>query len=163
MKRFRLEIALTALLFLYGCSSQYYIQRAQKHQQKAIHKGAKLTNKTDTLYLTDTTQTIETIIETINDTVYITNTVYITKTVTKIVKEHGEVRFVTRRDKRYERRLEMKLKRYEHREAMRSTLQKGKTDRTTIRNEGRGRWEWWIIVILVVAFAIYLFITNKKK
>jgi len=152
MKRFRLEIALTALLFLYGCSSQYYIQRAQKHQQKAIHKGAKLTNKTDTLYLTDTTQTIETIIETINDTVYITNTVYITKTVTKIVKEHGEVRFVTRRDKRYE-----------HREAMRSTLQKGKTDRTTIRNEGRGRWEWWIIVILVVAFAIYLFITNKKK
>jgi len=153
MKRHSFKFVLCALLFLYGCTAQQHLQRAHRQQEKAIKKGAVLTQITDTLYIDNFTF----------DTIVKNDTVFIYKTVTQTIREAGEVRYITRLDKRIERRIKRKLIRMNHRQKMRGLTQDGKTDRTTIRNENGGRWSWWIIAILVAVFATYLIITNRKS
>ena len=147
------KFALCASIFIFGCTAQRHLELADRHQEKAIKKGAVLTQITDTLY-----------IDNFNfDTIVKNDTVFIYKTVTQTIREAGEVRYITRLDKRIERRIKRKLIRMNHRQKMRGLTQDGKTDRTTIRNENGGRWSWWIIAILVAVFATYLIITNRKS
>lgn len=160
MKRIVLFAVLSVSVALYSCKAQYHINKAEKHREKALKKGAVFTTKKDTLYLTDTL----TRIELRNDTVFVTNTV------TKIITEEGEIRFITRSDKRKERRLQerirrdsVKLLRLQARLDKRivQTQERNDTKRERIKN--RSSWSWWIVVLLIVSFVVYLFATNKKK
>jgi len=153
------------LLVLYvvnGCTPQRLIQRADKLSNKAIKKGAVLVSNVDSIYITDTI----TEMVTRNDTTYVTR--YINNTVT--VTEKGQVKYVTRTDKRQERKLaerirqdSVKMVRLQARldKRMKQSDNKAETKQERIKN--RGRWEWWIIIILVISFALYLYLTNRKN
>lgn len=160
MKRIVLYAILSVSLALYSCKAQYHINKAEKHREKALKKGATFTSNTDTLYLTDTLTTIEQR----NDTVFITNTV------TKIITEEGEIRFITRSDKRKERRLQerirrdsVKLLRLQARLDKRITVTQERNDTKRERIKHRSSWSWWLVVLLIVSFVVYLFATNRKK
>ena len=83
---------LIVTMLIASCSPQYHINKAKKHTNKAIKKGATFTETSDT------TQT-----NTVVDSNYIQNdTVYIeiTKIIEKVITKEGEVRYITRKDKR---------------------------------------------------------------
>lgn len=95
---------LTALYIFSGCNPQWHIERADTHVKKAEKKGAVITNDTtyiygDTIitsYYRDSIQVVEKII---------TNTVFV----------EGEVRYITRKDKRREYRDSRKRRKHDFR------------------------------------------------
>jgi len=157
-------IASTTLL---SCSPQFHLDKANKHQQKALNKGAKFDVQIDTLEIHDTI--IKTRTFTINDTVYKERT----KTVKVVVKESGEIRYITKRDKRKEHRLskkviklENKLKKKDHREASKQKRKDSKNkfkldklqkrlDAQVEKSKNRKSW-WWLWLSIGIALALLL-------
>lgn len=162
-------VALVASLFLTSCgSAQYHINQAEKHNKKvekhikkAVLNGANFTDSTDTV--TVNSVSIDTL--TVNDTVYINSV----ETVVKTVVKTGEVRYVSRADKRKEHRLEKqnkrlteKNKRLEARLASKNQRSSDKTKRVTVRNNKKKLFDWKILLIIALLIInIYLWITKK--
>ena len=89
-------LALLSIL-LVGCTVPYHFKQIQKHQFKAISKGAtiergtitKTVTKSDTITVVDTVDNVVTITHTIRDTVYLEGlTKYIYKTRTETRQEN---------------------------------------------------------------------------
>lgn len=131
--RLRLFLAsLSALLIFSGCSPQWHINKAEKHTEKAIEKGAEFNS--DTLYVRDTTIV----------SYYKNDTVFIEKTVTNKVYVKGDVRYISKSDKRRERRdLRVQQKR------------DFKLQKIGTRRQGkRSYWFVWLVVGIVLGLLI---------
>ena len=139
------------LLTLVSCSPQFHINTASKHTSKAIDKGAVFTASNDTLYVNDTITT-ERIIKR-GDTVYIERI----KTIEKIVTRNGEIRYISKKDKRVEVRVKKKAIKREYK----LNRSKEKTKRVESRISKRKYIKWFILFIL--AAIITLFIYEKKR
>ncbi len=139
------------LLFLASCSSQFHINKASKHTGKAIDKGAVFTASNDTLYVNDTIIT-ERIIKR-GDTVYIERI----KTIEKVITQKGEIRYISKKDKRIEARAEKRAVKREYK----LDKSKEKTKRVEYRTSKRKYVKWFILFIL--AAIIILFIYEKKR
>ena len=141
-------------LFLFSCSPQFHINKAKKHTAKAIDKGAILTSN-DTIYINDTIITERTF--TRNDTVFLERT----KTIEKVIYQSGEIRYITKHDKKVEVRKEKKAVKREY-----------KLDKVALRGDNKlkkvalkstaSRSNWIILFILVAIITIYLLWKNKK-
>jgi len=142
-------LAALILLTLISCAPQFNINRAKHHQQKAIDKGAVLTTSTDTLYVNDTT-IVETI-STINDTVYIESVKTIT--VEKIVYQKGEIRYITKKDKRIEKR----QAKVDSKREFKLDIAKVKAD--VKKNKKPNYW----LIILIVSLAIVAVAYVRKR
>ena len=138
-------------LFLFSCSPQFHINKAKKHTAKAIDKGAILTSN-DTIYINDTIITERTF--TRNDTVFIERI----KTIEKVITQTGEIRYITKHDKRVEVREEKKAVKREYK----LDRAKEKTKRVIVRKENKKSFKWIILFILVAIITIYLLWKNKK-
>ena len=138
-------------LLAYSCTPQFHINKAKKHTKKAIDKGAVLTPSIDSLLIYDTIITIRTF--RINDTVHIETI----KTIEKVVYQVGEIRYITKKDKRKEARQVKVASRRE----FKLDKSKQKTERVVARVKNR-KFPYWII-ILILALIIILFVYEKKR
>ena len=181
-KKYYITLALLiitlVLSFLFvGCSAQQHIKKAKKHAEKAIKKGAKITPDVDTLVINK----IDTLTEVRNDTVF----TKITETVTETITKDGEIRYITKSDKRKERRLEKDLRDKEHKlkklqakldakTEVKKTKHTEKTKQVQSRTDRKSKW--WASILLfflgcLVGFAIaklpqikdWLFIMIQNK
>jgi len=143
---------LTAFILLVGCSPQFHIKRAKKQQEKAIKKGAIFIPTNDTTFVTDTMY----VTEFKNDTTYLTR--YITHTNT--IVQDGEVRYITKRDRRKEQQQVRRIYKDSIIIAKLKLRQNAKTQRTTVRAENRNRWWLWLLIGLVLGFLINFFYKN---
>tara|TARA_R110000822_G_scaffold26529_2_gene79793 strand:- start:21 stop:485 length:465 start_codon:yes stop_codon:yes gene_type:complete len=142
---------LSVCVLLLSCSPQYHIERADKHVQKALNKGAVITNKVDTLTQYDTiTETF-----TRNDTTFITNTVI------RYITSQGEVRYVTRQDKRNEFKLQKQVNRLDAKNERLTTRLNAKNERVVTRHdtkikriENRSWWYLWLLIGGVLGFLV---------
>ena len=131
---------LTAFVVLNGCSPQWHIQKARKHKEKAIEKGATFTADTirvdgDTIY-----------------TSFIKNdTVFITETVKEYVYLDGEVRYITRKDKRAERRDDRKKERIERKDKKEQRKHDRKVEKIRAR---KSYWYVWLLIGLILGYLI---------
>ena len=137
------------LLLLCSCSTQNLIQRADKLKNKAISKGAVFTK--DTITEIDTLTTIEFR----NDTVFSTSYIN-THTFTE-----GEVRYITRSDKRKEFKLEKQVNRLEAKNNRLEERLKAKNERVIVRNKtkverikNRSLWWLWLLIGSVLGIII---------
>jgi hypothetical protein len=140
---------------LLSCKPQYHIGKAEKHTQKALNKGAVI--NVDTLRTHDTITTILTR----NDTTYIF------RTVTNTVTTAGELRYITNRDMRYERRLarriyedSISLVRLQARLDKRSSQTSDRQNTKQVRAENRSRWLFWLILGIVIGAVGTFFVKN---
>ena len=138
-------------LLAYSCTPQFHINKAKKHTAKAIDKGAVFKPSNDTLYISDTIIVRRTFI--VNDTVYIETI----KTIEKVVYQTGEIRYITKKDKRKEAR-QVKV---DNRREFKLDKSKQKTERVEARVKNR-KFPYWII-ILILALIIILFVYEKKR
>ena len=141
------------LLFLTSCSSQFHINKARKHTSKAIDKGAVFTASNDTLYVNDTITT-ERIIKR-GDTVYIERI----KTIEKIVTRNGEIRYISKKDKRIQVRVEKKAIKREYK----LNRSKEKTKRVESRISKRKYIKWFILFILAVIITLFIYEKKRRK
>ena len=135
------------LLFLTSCSSQFHINKARKHTGKAIDKGAVFTASNDTI-------TTERIIKR-GDTVYIERI----KTIEKIVTRNGEIRYISKKDKRVEVRVKKKAIKREYK----LNRSKEKTKRVESRISKRKYIKWFILFILAVIITLFIYEKRKRK
>jgi hypothetical protein len=154
--------SLIAAFFLTSCgTAQFHINKAEKHTAKAISKGAIFTDSTDTLIVNNTTHDTTTV----NDTVFVRSIETIVKTVT----ESGEIRYISRADKRREhrlekqnKRLEKKNKRLEARLTYKNERSKDKTKRVAVRNNRKKIFGWKnLLIIALLIITIYLWTTKR--
>jgi len=156
-----ISISLSLLLLISCKTAQQHIEAADKHTQKAVMKGAVITKDSDTV-------TVDNIII---DTVSVNDTTYITKTITKVITEKGEIRYITKRDKRVEAKLEERIRkdsieivkltiRKNARVDVNSVKQQGKTDRTVSRQENKKN-KWWLFIIIGIMIGIASTIATK--
>ncbi len=139
------------VLFNVACSPQFHINKAKRQTQKAIDKGAVITHRADTIRDT----IIEVIEYTKNDTVFIE----ITKTIERVVTKKGEVRYITRKDKRREYRKEKK----ESKRDFKLSIQDKKIERTEAKAKNKNR-SWWIVVFsILILLLIYIYFEANKK
>ena len=159
----RILIFFILYVILLGCKAQFHINRAEKHTKKAIDKGAVI-SKSDTITHTDTI----TKIETINDTTYITNTIV------RTVTEEGELRYITRIDKRREYKLEKQINRLKAKNEKIELKLKSKNERVKIRQETKierikNKSLWWIWLLIgyllnyVVRYLISKYLPRLNK
>jgi len=139
------------IIFLTSCAPQFHINRAKKHTEKAIDKGAVFTASNDTTYINDTIVTVKRF--TVNDTVYIETV----KTVEKIVTTAGEIRYITKKDKRKEVRQE----KVEAKRAFKLAKEDKKVEKVKARKSGRNGSLWYIL--LIVASIIIVFYYENKQ
>ena len=139
------------IILLVSCTPQFHINKAKKHTKKAIDKGAVLKPSNDTIYINDTIITVRTF--RINDTVHIETI----KTIEKVVYQVGEIRYITKKDKRKEAR-QVKV---DSRREFKLDKSKQKTERVVARVKNR-KFPYWII-ILILALIIILFVYEKKR
>jgi len=145
---------LIILLFgLYSCGAQFHLNKASKHQAKAIDKGAILSVSNDTLYINDTI--ISTEIVKRNDTVFITEL----KTIEKIVYRDSEIRYITRKDKRKEVRKE----KIETRRNYKLDKIKERTNRVVARSTKKTVVYWLIFVIIAETLIIIFYAKERFK
>ena len=138
---------------LYSCGAQFHLNKASKHQAKAIDKGAILSVSNDTLYINDTI--ISTEIVKRNDTVFITEL----KTIEKIVYRDSEIRYITRKDKRKEVRKE----KIESRRDYKLDKIKERTNRVVARSTKKTVVYWLIFVIIVETLIIIFYAKDRSK
>jgi len=134
------------IFLLCSCSPQFHLDKAAKHASKALDKGAVLTTSNDTLYINDTIVTTQTLTQ--NDTVFITEI----RTVEKIINQVGEIRYITRKDKRKEvKQIKVDSKRAFKLDKLDRRIEKVKT-----RKENKSFGKWFILLKLVGIIIIYL-------
>lgn len=158
MKVNRFLALLTAFIFLLGCSPQYHIEKASKHTKKALEKGAVISNL-DTITTRDT----------IREVIFRNDTTYITNTIVRTVTEAGELRYITRVDKRREYKLEKQLNRLEAKNKRLNERLKAKKERIIVRTEAkteraknRSLWWLWLLLGFILSFALRFFTEWKK-
>lgn len=142
---------LIVTMLIASCSPQYHINKAKKHTNKAIKKGATFTETSDT------TQT-----NTVVDSNYIQNdTVYIeiTKIIEKVITKEGEVRYITRKDKRREYRKQ----KTEDKRDYKLELQDKKTAKHIAKADSKLWNKLIIILILLGIIIIYLYEKTRQK
>ncbi len=133
---------------VFSCSPQYHVERAAHHKDKAISKGAVFTP--DTVKIDGDTITIS----------YFKNdTLFIEREIVRTVTLDGEVRYITKHDKRIEKREKRRFARRLHKQTLKTIKQDAKTERTDIRRSKRNLWYVWLIIGIVVG----LFIPTAKK
>ena len=138
-------------LLAYSCTPQFHINKAKKHTKKAIDMGAVLKPSIDSLLIYDTIVVRRKFI--VNDTVYIETI----KTIEKVVYQVGEIRYITKKDKRKEAR-QVKV---DSRRNFKLDKSKQKTKRVESRVKKR-TFPYWIIILILVAI-ILLFVYEKKR
>lgn len=142
---------LIVTMLIASCSPQYHINKAKKHTNKAIKKGATFTE------ISDTVQT-----NTVVDSNYIQNdTVYIeiTKIIEKVITKEGEVRYITRKDKRREYRKQ----KTEDKRNYKLELQDKKTAKHIAKADSKLWNKLIIILILLGIIIIYLYEKTRQK
>jgi len=130
------HITIYLLILLTSCGVQHNINRAKKHTAKAIEKGAVFSVSTDTLYVNDTIVTQR--IFTVNDTVYIESI----KTIEKVVYQKGEIRYITKKDKRKE----VKAVKRKDKLNYKNFKLNNKLDRVKARKQMSFKWVLWLII-----------------
>jgi len=155
MEDFIVYAIICSSVFLSGCrTAQQHIEKIDHHKQKAIEKGA--------VFSPDTVLVTVEVPKVIQGADGKDSLIYVNVEVE--AECPGEIRYITKRDKRFERKMEVKEKRWQHREAMRDRNQKGKTDRTAIRQDNRTErasnrklwWLWMLIGIVIGAGVVML-------
>jgi hypothetical protein len=138
-------------MLLASCSPQYHINKAKKHTNKAIKKGATFTETSDTVQ----TNTVVDSNYIQNDTVYIE----ITKIIEKLITKEGEVRYITRKDKRREYRKQ----KTEDKRDYKLELQDKKTAKHIAKSESK-KWNKLIIILILLGIIIiYLYEKTRQK
>ena len=92
-RKIALFCILSVFTALLSCKAQYHIQQAEKHREKALKKGAAFNS--DTTYVFG---------DTIINTYWKDSIRVIEKTITNTEYIEGEIRYITKKDKRVERR-----------------------------------------------------------
>ena len=144
---------LSLIAILLSCSPQYHIERADKHVKKAIKRGAKIDIKIDTLIINDTiTETF-----TYNDTTFVTNTI------TRYVTSQGELRYITKVDKRKEYRLEKRIQSDSSKLIRLQTRLDAKNERVAVKSNNkvkkvalRSNRKGWIWLLIGIALGIII-------
>ena len=136
-------------LIITSCSSQFYINKSKRATVKAIDKGADLAilkPSNDTLYVNDTIILTEIVKQ--GDTIYKT----VTKTVERVVYQTGEIRYISKKDKRKEAR---KVKIDSKREYKLEVLDK-KTEKIAAKNKNKKRSYWllWLLIGVSVGYLL---------
>lgn len=145
----RLFAILTLLVVLSSCGAQYHIQRAETHREKALSKGAIFTN--DTIRIDGDTTIV---------TYFKNDTLFLEREVVKTVFVEGEIRYITRVDKRREYKIIRQRNRLEAKQERIATRQENKTERTKVRQENK-RSLWWLF--LLIGFVIGILFPLIKK
>ena len=121
---------------------------------KAVYKGAVLNSDSDTLFMSSI------------DTLNVRDTVYIMETITNTITKEGDVRYITRSDKREESRLEKRIYkdsitiakliiRKNAKVGVSTKKQEEKTERVKVRRESRkSKWWMWIIIGYLLNFVV---------
>ena len=142
---------LIVTMLLASCTPQYHINKAKKHTNKAIKKGATFTETSDTIQ----TNTVVDSNYIQNDTVFIE----ITKVIEKIITKEGEVRYITRKDKRREYRKQ----KTEDKRDYKLELQDKKTAKHIAKADSKLWNKLIIILILLGIILIYLYEKTRQK
>lgn len=142
---------LIVTMLLASCTPQYHINKAKKHTNKAIKKGATFTETSDTIQ----TNTVVDSNYIQNDTVYIE----ITKIIEKVITKEGEVRYITRKDKRREYRKQ----KTEDKRDYKLELQDKKTAKHIAKADSKLWNKLIIILILLGIILIYLYEKTRQK
>ena len=138
-------------MLIASCSPQYHINKAKKHTNKAIKKGATFTETSDTVQ----TNTVVDSNYIQNDTVYIE----ITKIIEKVITKEGEVRYITRKDKRREYRKQ----KTEDKRDYKLELQDKKTAKHIAKADSK-LWNKLIIILILLGIVIiYLYEKTRQK
>lgn len=149
----RLWLYISVFYALSSCSVQYHIQRAEKHREKALNKGAIFTP--DTIRIDGDTTFI---------TYFKNDTLFVEREVVRNIYLDGEIRYVTRVDKKREYKIIRQKNRLNAKQVRVETRQEAKTDRTEVRRTHKNRWYIWLIIGLVTGFflkQIITFLLNK--
>jgi hypothetical protein len=147
MRSLDLKIAFCCILTLssalLSCKAQYHIERAEKHREKALNKGA-IFNK----------DTIHVFSDTVTNTYWKDSIRYIDREIIKTVFVDGDIKYVTKKDKRVERRDRRKNeKRYFKLEKQANRLE-AKTERVKERSERKRSWWWfWLLLGIFITLA----------
>jgi hypothetical protein len=142
---------LIVTMLIASCSPQYHINKAKKHTNKAIKKGATFTETSDTVQ----TNTVVDSNYIQNDTVYIE----ITKIIEKVITKEGEVRYITRKDKRREYRKQ----KTEDKRDYKLELQDKKTAKHIAKADSK-LWNKLIIFLILLGIVIiYLYEKTRQK
>ena len=100
------------------------------------------------------------------DTLNVRDTVYIMETITNTITKEGDVRYITRSDKREESRLEKRIYkdsitiakliiRKNAKVGVSTKKQEEKTERVKVRRESRkSKWWMWIIIGYLLNFVV---------
>jgi hypothetical protein len=139
------------MLLLASCSPQFHINKAKKHTKKAIEKGAEMQISTDTneIIIVSDSNYIK------NDTVYIE----IIKVIEKVITKEGEIRYITRQDKRREYRKE----KTEDKRDYKIELKKVKNEGLEIKKDIKIARNRNILFILAILLTIIIYIFYEKK
>ncbi len=160
--RLKLSIAIL-VLSLYSCkTAQQHIEAAKRHSIKAVKKGALILHKADTLL-------VEKIV---SDTLTVRDTTFVTSHIVNTVIEKGEVRYVTRRDKKREAKMRDRIYRdsititkltirKNAKLGIATNKQENKTERVKTRQENKGS-RWWIWVLVGYFLNIVVRIALKR-
>lgn len=145
-----MKLLIIVMLLLASCSPQFHINKANKHRDKAIKKGA------DMQIYADTNQIVI-----VSDSNYIKNdTVFveIIKVIEKVITKEGEIRYITRQDKRREYRKQKTEDKRTHKIELKKTKNEGleiKKDIKIARNRN-------ILFILAILLTIIIYIFYEK-
>jgi hypothetical protein len=139
------------MLLTASCSPQFHINKAKKHTNKAIKKGADMTIYTDTneVVVVSDSNYIK------NDTVYIE----IIKVIEKVITKEGEIRYITRQDKRREYRKD----KTEDKRDYKIELKKVKNEGLEIKKDIKIARNRNILFILAILLTITIYIFYEKK
>lgn len=145
-----MRLLIIIMLLLASCGPQFHINKANKHRNKAIKKGADMQIYADTNQITI-----------ISDSNYVKNdTVFveIIKVIEKVITKEGEIRYITRQDKRREYRKEKTEDKRAHKIELKKTKNEGleiKKDIKIARNRN-------ILFILAILLTIIIYIFYEK-
>ncbi len=149
------QAVIFCFLFLVGCTASYHMTQAQKHQFKAVAKGA--TIERDTIPITITKSDTVTIIDTVN------NVVTSTHTIRDTVYLEGSTKYIykTRTETRQENKTERKKAKFKNNYDKKKLKIEAKTERKTIkhqektkRKEKRSLWWLWLLIGAAVGVVI---------
>lgn len=144
MKRIKILAILSAFTVLSSCGVQYHINQAEKHRDKALKMGAVFTP--DTIRMNG---------DTIVRTYYRNDTLFVEREITKTVYIDGEIRYITKWDKRKEYKIIRQKDRLNAKQKRVETRQENKTERTHVRRENRRSWWWlWLIIGGFIGFFV---------
>ena len=145
-----MRLLIIIMLLLASCGPQFHINKANKHRNKAIKKGADMQIYADTNQITI-----------ISDSNYVKNdTVFveIIKVIEKVITKEGEIRYITRQDKRREYRKE----KTEDKRAYKIELKKTKNEGLEIKKDIKIARNRNILFILAILLTIIIYIFYEK-